>query len=122
MRPLSTLSVAAGFRSLRTSSLYVGWASSGAASSNTRASARLIGSLSAHLVQHVLGHVDRHAGRDGERDGVAGPGVDLDQLAVEADAELGVVGVLAQLADGHVAQLAAHALDDVGDQVVRQRP
>src|SRR5207247_907234 len=55
-------------------------------------------------------------------DGVAGAAVDLDQLAVLADAQLGEVGVLAQVADEDVLQVAAELIDDVGDEIVGQRP
>src|SRR4051794_31163338 len=39
----------------------------------------------ADLVDDILGHVDGHVDRDGHGDGVAGPGVDLDDLAVVAN-------------------------------------
>src|SRR5262249_44614790 len=48
-------------------------------------------SLAGDLFEDVLGDVDGHVGGDGQGDGVAGPAVDFDQLAVEADAQLGVV-------------------------------
>ena len=54
-------------------------------------------------------------------DRVAGPRVDLDELAVVADPELGEIGVVAQLVDVDVLQLAAEQLDRVGQQVVGQR-
>src|SRR4051794_40130821 len=57
------------------------------------------------LVQDVLGDEDRHVDGHGDGDGVTGTGVDLDDLAVVLDAELGVVGVLPQLADVDVLEL-----------------
>src|SRR5262245_55191032 len=60
--------------------------------------------LSHHVVQNVFCHVNRQrrVAGDGDRDGVAGAGVDLDELAVVADAELREVRVLAELADHDV--------------------
>jgi len=51
--------------------------------------------LLADLVDDIFGHEDRDVDRHGDGDGVARPGVDLDQLAVVPDPELGVVGVVA---------------------------
>ncbi len=76
--------------------------------------------LLADLVDDILGHEDRDVDRHGDGDGVARPGVDLDQLAVVPDPELGVVGVVAQLADEDVLELAAEQLDGVGQEVVGQ--
>src|SRR5437868_4138858 len=53
---------------------------------------------------------------------VAGAAIDFDHLAVETDAQLGEVGVIFQLTDVNVAQLAPHVLDDAGDQIVGQGP
>ena len=64
-----------------------------------------------HFAEHVLADVDRHPGRDGQRDRVARPAIDLDQLAFLADAELGEVRVLLQVADDDVLNLAAQLLD-----------
>ena len=62
--------------------------------------------FAADLAQDVLGDVDRHLGGDRQGDGVAGPAIDLDQLAAVADPQLGEVGVVAQFADEDVLQLA----------------
>src|SRR3954454_8795019 len=78
------------------------------------------GALLAHLVDDVSGDEDRDVDGHGDGDGVAGAGVDLDDLAGVADPELGVIGVVAQLADEDVLQLAAEQLDGVGQQVVGQ--
>src|SRR5438067_11321625 len=51
----------------------------------------------ARLFQHRLGDVDRHLRGDGDGDGVARPAVHADDLAVLADAQLGEIGVLAQV-------------------------
>jgi hypothetical protein len=51
--------------------------------------------LLANLIEDVVGHVDRDVHGDREGDRVAGPGIDLDDLAFVADAELGEVGVVA---------------------------
>ena len=75
----------------------------------------------ADLVDDVFGDVDRHVDGHGQGDGVAGTRVDLDELAVVADAQLGEIGVLAQLVDVDVLQLAAQQLDRVRQQVVSQR-
>ena len=63
-------------------------------------------SFPADFAEDVFGHVDGNLGGDGQGDGVRGPAVDLDQLAVDADAELGEVGVIAQLADENVLQVS----------------
>src|SRR4051794_36495118 len=76
--------------------------------------------LLADLVNDVSGDEDRHVHGHGDGDGITGPRVDLDDLTVEADPELGVVGVIAQLADEDVLQFAAEQLDGVGQQVVSQ--
>ena len=54
----------------------------------------LIRALLAHLVDDVFGHVDRNVNSYGDGDGVAGAGVDLDDLALVTDAELGVIGMV----------------------------
>src|SRR5436305_1945896 len=58
------------------------------------------------LVDDILGHEDRHVDGHGYGDRVAGSGVDLDDLAAVADPKLRVIGVVAQLADEDVLQLA----------------
>src|SRR5512135_962352 len=88
--------------------------------SGRRPSRRRVGSL-ADFVDDLAGDVDRDVDGHGDGDGVARPRVHLDQLAVVADPELGVVGVVAKLADVDVLQLAAEQLDRVSQQVVRQR-
>src|SRR5262249_27498542 len=79
-------------------------------------------SFPADLVEDILGDVNGDVGGDGQGNGIAGAAVHLDQLAVVPNAELGVVGVVAQLADVDIADFAAELLDDVGDEVVRQGP
>src|SRR5215471_641277 len=71
-------------------------------------------SLAPDFTEHILGHVDRHLGRHRQGDGVAGPAIDFDQLGVLADAQLGEVGMVAQVADEDVLQIAAHVVDHVG--------
>src|SRR3954454_3611363 len=79
-------------------------------------------SLAADLVEYFLGNVDRHLGGDGQGDGVAGTAVNFDHFAVEADAQLGEVGMVLELADVDVAQFATEVVDDAGHQVVGQWP
>ena len=64
-----------------------------------------------HVVEHFLVDVDRQGrlASDGHGDCVAGPGVDLRQFPLEPHAELGEVGVLAELADYHVLKLRRRA-------------
>src|SRR5579859_617543 len=78
--------------------------------------------FAADLAEDILGHIDRHLGGDGQGDGVAGPAIDLDQLAAVADAELGEIGVVAEFADVDVLEVAPHVVDDAGNEVVGQRP
>ena len=51
--------------------------------------------LLAHLVDDLLGDVDRHVNGHGNGDRVARSGVDLDDLAVVADAKLRVIRMIA---------------------------
>src|SRR5208283_1993418 len=67
----------------------------------------------ADLVDDVFGHVDRHVDGDGQGDRVAGARIDLDELAVVSDPQLGEIGVLAQLVDVNVLQLPSQKLDRV---------
>src|SRR5262249_5274293 len=53
-------------------------------------------SLLAHLVEDIVGDEDGDVHGDGQRDRVARPGIDLDDLPIMADPELGEVGVLTQ--------------------------
>src|SRR5260370_15765417 len=75
--------------------------------------------LLARFFDHVLRHVDRHFRRYRYRDSVAGPTIDFDQLAVLADAQPGEIGVLTQLVDVNVLQVAAEVVDDGADQIMR---
>src|SRR5271157_5901336 len=68
----------------------------------------------ADLVDDVFGHVDRHVDGHGQGDGVAGARIDLDELAVVSDPQLGEIGVLAQLVDVNVLQLPSQKLNRVG--------
>ncbi len=61
----------------------------------------------ADLVYDVLGHVDRHIDGHCQRDRVAGPRIDLDELAVMTDSQFREIGVLAQLVDVNILQLAS---------------
>ena len=67
--------------------------------------------VATNLAEHILGHVDGDLGGDGQRDGVAGPAIDFDHLAVEADAQLGKIGVFPQLANEDVLQIADQVID-----------
>src|SRR5207248_6342659 len=78
--------------------------------------------LAADFAEDILGDVDGNIGGNGQGDGVAGPAVDLDELPIDADAELGEIGVIAQLADENVLQVAAHAVNDAGDKIMSQGP
>src|SRR5262249_11854075 len=79
-------------------------------------------SVAPDFAEHVLGDVDRHFRGDSQRDRVARPAVDLDQLAFMSNAEFREIGMLAEVVDINVLQLAAHALDDAGDKVIGGRP
>jgi hypothetical protein len=61
----------------------------------------------ADLVNDVLSHVDRHIHGHRQRNRVAGPRIDLDELSVMADSQLREIGVLAQLVDVNILQLAS---------------
>src|SRR5262249_34663831 len=50
-------------------------------------------SIAAALVEHVFRDVDRYVGRHRQCDSVAGPAVHIHHLAVQADPQLGVIGV-----------------------------
>src|SRR5208337_1068532 len=78
--------------------------------------------FTAHFTEHVFSDIDGYLGGNRQGNGVAGPAVHLDQLPIKADAQLGKIGVVAQLADEDVLQFAAHVIDDAGHQVVSQRP
>src|SRR5262249_43900123 len=60
---------------------------------------RSLASPGTDLVEDLVGDEDRHVNRDGQGDRGAGPGVDLDKLALVPDPELGEICVLAQLVD-----------------------
>src|SRR5206468_12585868 len=87
---------------------------------NRAQSENLVDLFAADFAEDVLGDVDGNIGGNGQGDGVAGPAVDLDELPIDADAELGEIGVIAQLADENVLQIAAHAVDDAGDKIMSQ--
>ena len=78
--------------------------------------------LAEDFFEDLFGDVDRprRVAGDGDGDCIGGPRVDLDQFAFEAEPQNGIVGVLAQLADHHVLDFAAEALDGADEQVVRQ--
>lgn len=50
----------------------------------------------------ILGDVNGNIGGDGDGQSVAGAGVDLNEVALEANAEFGEIGVVAQLGDEDV--------------------
>src|SRR5208283_1212974 len=89
--------------------------------SSDRRLCRSEGRSLADLVDDVFGHVDRHVDGHGQGDGVAGARIDLDELAVVSDPQLGEIGVLAQLVDVNVLQLPSQKLDRVRQQVMSQR-
>src|SRR6202035_1342245 len=61
-------------------------------------------------------------GGNPQRDRVAGPAVDLDQLPVLPDEDLGEEGVVLQVVDLDAFDLPAKLVDDAGQQIVRLRP
>src|SRR5579883_1756969 len=69
------------------------------------------GVLLSDLVEDLVGDVDRHIDGHGQGDRVAGPRVDLDELAVVADPQLGEISMLAQLIDVNILQVAAQQVD-----------
>lgn len=75
--------------------------------------------ISVHMFQDMFSHEDGHAVRDPQGDGVTGAGVDFDGLPMLFHDELGVVRVVAQIADDDADQLAAEVFDHAGQQVVR---
>ena len=81
-------------------------------------------SIPDHLVQHVFLDVDWQMRLAGDRDGdgVGGAGIDFDDLAIGPDAELCEVGMVLEIGDDHVVEFAAQALDNLADEVVRERP
>src|SRR6266851_5361955 len=72
----------------------------------------LLNSLAADFAKDVFGHVDGNFGRNCQGDGVAGPAVHFHELSIDSDAELGEIGVIAQLANEDVLKVPPHAIDD----------
>ena len=67
--------------------------------------------VATNLAEHILGHVDGDLGGHRQSDGIAGPAINLNQLAVHADAQLGKIGVFPQLANEDVLQIADQVID-----------
>src|SRR5207245_2487688 len=74
------------------------------------------------LAEHVFVDVNRHLRRDRDRDRVAGTAIDLDDFAVLADAQLGVIGVVHEFADEDVLKFGPEHFDRGGDEIMGQRP
>src|SRR5262249_11259230 len=75
----------------------------------------------ASLIEDGFLDEDRHFGADGEGDGVAGAGVDLEVLAVLVEDEARVEGLVGEVVDDDLGELAAELLDDAAQEVVGER-
>src|SRR4051794_25631557 len=72
----------------------------------------------ADFFEDVFSHVDGNDGGNSQGDGIAGAAVDLDGLPVLPDVDPGEEGVGLEVVDLDAVDVAAHTLDDVGEEVV----